>query len=117
MSPEFYKLLHLSGLIFLFTGIGGFLALNKENAQHGKFAVYLHGVGLVLLLVSGFGLVAKLEIGFPWWIVGKVVLWLFLGGALALAKREVFPIRTLIIVSIFVGFVLAYLGLSHSVVA
>jgi uncharacterized membrane protein SirB2 len=117
MSPEIYKLLHLTGLIFLFTGIGGFLALNKENVRHGKFAVYLHGVGLVLLLVSGFGLVAKLQIGFPWWIIVKVVVWLFIGGALALAKREVFPVRTVIIVSIFVGLVAAYLGLSHSIVA
>ena len=112
MTLEFYKVLHLAGLIFLFTGIGGFLALSEGNRKRASFAMYLHGVGLMLLLISGFGMVAKSGVGFPWWVITKIVLWLVLGAMLAFAKRNVFPVRTLIIISILIGCVLAYLGLT-----
>lgn len=116
MSPDLFKILHLVGVIFLFTGLGGFLAFDDKNVVQAKFAVYLHGVGLLLLFLSGFGMQGLLKIGFPGWLLVKIVLWLALGGLLVLAKRGVIKIRMVIIIGIFLGCVAAYLGHANSVV-
>lgn len=49
-----------------------------------------HGVGVLVVLVSGFGLAARLGLvqGLPNWIYIKLVLWLILGGSIVLAKRK-----------------------------
>ncbi len=112
MSPEFYKVLHLIGLICLFTGIGGFLTYGSNQQPRIKMVAILHGAGLVLLLVSGFGMQAKLGIGFPIWIAIKVVLWVSLGSLLMLAKRGVLAPRNAVLVGLAIGFVSAYIGLT-----
>ena len=48
-----------------------------------------HGIGLVVLLVSGFGNLAKLGMTahMPGWVIAKMVLWLVLGMIPSLVKR------------------------------
>ncbi len=111
MSPEFYKILHLIGLICLFTGIGGFLTYGSQQAPRVKMVAILHGVGLILLLVSGFGMQAKYGYGFPFWIILKVLLWVGLGALLALAKRGTLAPRNAVIIGLALGFIAAYAGL------
>ncbi|MFZ4765496.1 MAG: hypothetical protein ACOYMN_11125, partial [Roseimicrobium sp.] len=62
MSPVFYHLAHLVGLILLFVGIGGLAG------GYSKSALKFHGLGLLILLIAGFGLVAKLKLSYtaPW---------------------------------------------------
>lgn len=112
MTPEFYKVLHLIGLICLFTGIGGFLTYGSDNAPRAKMAAILHGIGWLLLLVSGFGMLAKLSLGFPVWIILKFAILLALGALPAFAKRGKGSPRNAIIVALALGFVAAYLGLT-----
>ncbi len=94
MSLEFYKVLHVFGLSFLFSGFGAAIALKMAGTPfQGKpktFAFLTHGIGLVLMLISGFGMLAKLGTvgGFPGWAFGKLGLWLLLGGSISLAKRR-----------------------------
>jgi len=54
-----------------------------------KLLSIFHGVGLVLLLVAGFGMLARLGIMWPWpgWVIVKVVLFAILGGFPALSRR------------------------------
>ena len=111
MSPEFYKVIHLIGLICLFTGIGGFLTYGFDHAPRVKMVGILHGVGLLLLLISGFGMTAKLGIGFPVWVILKLVLWLVLGALLAFAKKGRLAPRNAVIIALLVGFIAAYTGL------
>lgn len=92
---EFYKVLHITGLILVFSGIAGvfFPALAGQPLQgkHKRFVFITHGVGLLFMLVSGFGLLARLGIaqnGLPPWIHAKLLIWVLLGGAIALAKRK-----------------------------
>ncbi|MCB1237043.1 MAG: hypothetical protein KDM91_18385 [Verrucomicrobiae bacterium] len=114
MSLIFYQVLHLAGILCLFAAIGGFLALAENTPQINRMVAILHGIGLVLLLVSGFGMAAKNPAinGYPGWVLFKIVLWLCLGGLLVLAKRRVLPAKAIVLIGLVIGLVAAYLGLT-----
>ncbi|AGH94999.1 SirB2 family protein [Pseudobdellovibrio exovorus] len=94
MSYEFYKIMHLTGVILVFTGLVGLLTIKMSGgALVGKTKMLVfasHGVGLLLALVGGFGLMARLGMAqsMPTWIYGKLIIWFILGGAIALIKRK-----------------------------
>lgn len=93
MSYEFYKVLHLAAAMYLFASLGGMAlhAMNggtrADNPSH-RVLVITHGVSLLVLLVAGFGAVAKLGVPMGGWVAAKVVIWLALGGAIAVAGRR-----------------------------
>jgi hypothetical protein len=58
MSIQTYHFLHLIGLILVFIGFGGLL-----SSEGAKKAMKWHGIGLVISLVSGFGMLAKMSKG------------------------------------------------------
>lgn len=90
-----YKLVHLVGVLLLFLALGGmvFRALvAPPDERKGRLLGYvLHGVALFLVLLGGFGLMARTGIqhGEPWpaWITTKFGVWLALGGFVAVFKR------------------------------
>lgn len=94
ISYEVYKMVHLTGLIMLFSGLTSLLTLKVVGAPiegtTKKFAFISHGVGLFLVLLGGFGLLARLGItnGLPNWIYAKLAIWLYFGAAIALIKRR-----------------------------
>ena len=94
MSYEFYKILHFIGIILVLTGLAGLLTIKMSGgALEGKTKTLVfsaHGVGLLLALVSGFGLLARLGMAqaMPGWVFGKLAIWLILGGFVALLKRK-----------------------------
>lgn len=94
MSNEFYRLVHLSGLILLFSGLAGLWGAHIGGGAPARpvriTLALLHGFGLLFLIVSGFGLLARLGFlsGLPGWAIAKIVIWLFLGGAITLLKRR-----------------------------
>ncbi|TVR03284.1 MAG: hypothetical protein EA398_05400 [Deltaproteobacteria bacterium] len=98
MSYAFYKVLHLSSVIILFASLAGMLFARHAHAEReGKPPLWvplvaLHGVSLLVLFVSGFGLIARLGIGhgaggWPTWIWMKIGLWLVIGAFMVLVKR------------------------------
>lgn len=91
MSLLTYKVLHILGLMLVFSSLGGLLfhSLGGGGTKHRghKLAGASHGIGLVLVLVSGFGMLAKLKAGFPLWVIAKLVIWLIFGGVIALIRR------------------------------
>ena len=94
ISYEIYKLLHLVGIFTLFSAFGG--AILREAPVAGspdptrKLLSMLHGVGLLLILVAGFGMLARLGLvtGLPGWIYAKLGVWLILGGWIVLAHKR-----------------------------
>jgi uncharacterized membrane protein len=94
MSLETYKILHIAGLILLFFGLSAALTLKLAGApfegRAKKLAMMTHGIGLVVMLVAGFGMLAKLGImgNMPGWVYAKIAIWVILGGSIALAKRK-----------------------------
>lgn len=106
MSPVFYHILHVVGMIFVFTGFGALL-----STETARSAMKWHGIGLVISLITGFGLVAKLGLSYssPGLLV-KMALWLVLGFLPVLARRKVLPAPVVVVLAIITGGVLASIG-------
>ena len=107
MSLQFYHFLHLIGLILVFIGIGGML-----SSEGAKKAMMWHGIGLLISIISGFGMLAKLGImgTMPVWAWIKIGLWLVLGFLPVLAKRRVIATPLVVLIAAITGAALAYLG-------
>ena len=94
MPYDIYKLLHILGMVFVVMALGGAVVHvinggSKSSNAFRKGIAISHGVGLVLLIVAGFGMLAKLGIhGLPVWAIGKLVVWLILGGMPVLIYRS-----------------------------
>ncbi|NRA44529.1 MAG: hypothetical protein HRU09_06190 [Oligoflexales bacterium] len=91
-----YKFLHLLGILSVFLAWGAlaiyrFSGENKLGPSKSTFRLIMltHGIGMVLALVAGFGLLARLGIHGQWpmWVTIKLVLWLLLGVGVLLPKR------------------------------
>lgn len=114
MSYEFYKILHFTGIFFIFMTLGAqllhYMAGGTKDHPFRKLLGMSHGIGMLLALVGGFGLLARLQIGFPGWIYAKVAIWIFLGGVSVIAMKKAQFARSLWFVVIAVGVLGAYLA-------
>lgn len=94
MSYEFYKILHITGVVAIFMGLGAML-LQAMTGGSPKFpqrrwVMLFHGVGMLAVLVAGFGLMARSGVPqseWPLWIKGKFLVWLAAGGISAAILR------------------------------
>jgi hypothetical protein len=93
---EAYKVLHLLSVMLLFLCFGG-LALyvagggTRAANPNRKLIAALHGTAAFLVLLGGFGLLARLGViqgGFPLWVWIKLAVWLVLGLAVLLPYRR-----------------------------
>lgn len=115
MSANFYKVMHLIGMFTLFMAYGALLlnalgGKGKEGLASKKLVMISHGVGLLLILVGGFGLLARTKVGWPDWVMGKMIIWLFLGGLLALVLRKPALAKPLWFGVLSLGGIAAYLA-------
>jgi hypothetical protein len=108
MSYEFYKIIHLLGLSMVVMSLGGIMlfAINggqKASNSFRKGVMITHGVGLLFLLVAGFGMLARLQIhSFPGWVVGKLIVWLALGAFVGLAYKQKLARKLWVVVPLLV---------------
>lgn len=91
MSYNFYKVLHVFAALLIFFSMGGAImrsiaADTKETTK--RLVGITNGVGLLLSLFAGFGLLAKLGLGFPGWAMAKLGIWLLIGGSTAIVNRK-----------------------------
>lgn len=106
---EFYKIIHFLGLFLLLSGLISLLVLRWTHqdlkSKIKTFAFATHGLGLLFLLVSGFGLLARLKLmPMPHWAYGKLVFWMLFAGAISLVKRKGdkgFPIYVVLLLMFF----------------
>lgn len=92
MSVLTYTLLHVLGVIFLISGVFGAVGVARAGGVPVRLFGVLHGLGLVALLVSGFGLMAKL--GYPMtmgFFHGKLFIWLLFGASFLFLRRTQRP--------------------------
>ena len=99
MSVTFYRTLHIFSLLLVFLAIGQMIT-SKDKSY--KLPYMLHGIGVLLVLVAGFGMLAKLQIGFTAWTYTKIATWIAIAAAPGLVKRAPFrkPLMSLIILAI-----------------
>ena len=82
MSHTVYIIFHLIGALFVAFALGGSLlqAINtgNKNFRFKKVIGAVHGIGLLLLFVAGFGLIAKNGYStIPLWVWIKIIIWGF----------------------------------------
>ena len=110
ISYGVYRLIHFFGIFLLLTSLGGAVmrgmmgtvsttALSTDGGASDRrmrrLVALSHGIAMLLILTGGFGMLARLDIGMPGWVFGKLAVWLALGAMLALARRMVGAARAL----------------------
>lgn len=117
MPATVYKVIHLLGIMMLFLSFGGVIvyAINggaRETNAWRKPAAITHGIGLLLALVGGFGLLARLGIGWPWpgWVIAKLIIWLIFAAVVGMAARRPAMGKALWWLLLILGGIAAYLA-------
>lgn len=96
MPHSFYNFLHLVGIFLVLFSLGA-IALHTfnggtKNYSARKWIAAIHGVGLLVIFVAGFGLIAKLGMvgqgTWPTWIFIKLGVWTTLGAMPVLLYRK-----------------------------
>ncbi|MGE4130115.1 MAG: hypothetical protein AB7F86_00670 [Bdellovibrionales bacterium] len=112
-----YKIVHLVGILMVFTALGGLIAnaIGQQAKTHAwrKPIAITHGVGLLLALVGGFGLLARLGVahnGLPGWIYAKLGIWLVFGALLGVVARKPEMAKGIWVVIVLLGGLAAYLA-------
>ena len=122
LGYDVYILFHLAGAFALAMAYGGlgFWALNEKEAEENRFKKHgtiAHGVGLVAILVGGFGMLANLYPGeSPMslsWVHIKLTIWVALGGGLTLLKKKPEYAKEIVIIAFVLLFAAGSIGANH----
>jgi hypothetical protein len=117
---ETYKVVHLVGIIFAFAGLGGLMltvanGATKQTSKVRKLIGISHGVAMFVVLLGGFGLLARLKIvhgaAFPGWVWGKLIIWVLVSALLAVPYRKPELARPLFFLLPVLGGVAAWLAI------
>jgi len=100
ISLTTYLVLHLSS-IFVLLGYT-FYAFGAPAETRGR-VMMITGIAALLVLVTGFGMLHRLNLGFPGWAIVKLVCLVCLAGVAGVAYRR----RAMADLFMIVAFVLA----------
>jgi hypothetical protein len=113
-----YKLIHIVGIILIMSALGG-AAVRAMIGTDGtpptrRLLAILHGIGAFLVLLGGFGMLARLGAmhgNFPGWVWVKLVIWVILAAALMIPRRRPTLARPLLLALPFIGGLAAYMAI------
>lgn len=96
ISYSVYRLVHLFGIFTLFVILGGLSYGAARGGASGTISrrtgAILHGVALFIILLGGFGLLARLGVmhgmNWPAWVWAKLAIWALMGAAVVIPKRK-----------------------------
>lgn len=86
MDPLIYQMLHVASA-FLLTAFT-FQAFAAPHPARRRSTLILTGVLSLVVLVAGVGVVHKTGIGWPPWVIIKIVVWLGISALAGLAFRR-----------------------------
>ena len=95
ISYSVYKIVHLTGVFMVIMALGGIAATaiaggGKTSSWRKPMAI-THGAGMLISLIGGFGLLARLGIVhgmLPGWVFAKLGIWLVFGGMIGILFRK-----------------------------
>ncbi|MGJ8696098.1 MAG: hypothetical protein ACSHYF_07255 [Verrucomicrobiaceae bacterium] len=112
MDPTTYKIIHLAGLMGLFSSIGGLIGADVRKPATLRAYTIVHGVSLLLLLISGVGMQTKLFYSMgSIWIIAKLAIWAFMGASIVILKRRLMPVGAAWALTLILGVTAAVLAL------
>ncbi len=95
IPAELYRAIHLAAIMLLFVSLGGVTMIvaaggTRESNPHRKLLAALHGTAAFLVLLGGFGLLARLKVQwpFPGWVFLKLAIWMALSVAVMIPYRK-----------------------------
>ena len=115
-----YKLVHLFGIILTFVMLGAITLHAATGAAKStnplrRSVTALHGVGAFLILLGGFGMLARLGVmhssGFPGWLWVKIGVWVVVAALVILPYRKPSLARPLLFVLPLLGVLAAYMAI------
>ncbi len=116
ISYGVYKVVHFIGILMVLMSIGG-LAMAAISQAPGKVwrrpVMITHGIGMLVSLVGGFGLLARLGVmhgSLPGWIYAKLAIWFIFGAMAGVLIRKPSLAKPLWVVVIVLGGLAAYLA-------
>ncbi len=112
-----YKVIHLIGILMVFLAVGGVTmhVINGGGREHSwrKAIGITHGFGLILALVGGFGLLARLGVAqgpMPGWAMAKIGIWLIFAIMVGIVIRKKSWAKSLWVITLCLGGVATYLA-------
>lgn len=95
ISYSVYRVVHLFGIFLLLVVLGGMswgAARGGPAAPSSRLGMVLHGLGLFIVLLGGFGLLARIGVmhgmNWPGWVWAKLAIWLVLGAIVIIPRRK-----------------------------
>ena len=102
MSPTIYYIVHVASVLVL-TGYTFYAFAAAPETR--KRVMMITGIASLLALVGGFGLQAKLSLGFPGWLIVKLVCWLGLSALAGMGYRRRGAAGALGVVAVILAFI------------
>ena len=120
LSLTTYKVVHLLGIFLTLCGIGGLWVLAVTSSPTAdrsprRLLLATHGIALLLVLVGGFGMLARLGItgAWPLWIWIKMAVWLALAALPVLLRRSAARAQPLYYLAPILAAIAAWAAIFH----
>jgi hypothetical protein len=119
-SHQLYNVVHIVGIILLMSALGGaavhaMTSTPADSRRARRLLAVLHGTGAFLILLGGFGMLARLGVmhgaRFPGWVWVKLVVWVLLMVALIAPYRRPSLARPLLLALPILGGLAAYMAI------
>lgn len=118
MALLVYKIIHLTGIAMTLMALGGVMVYTiaggaKADLNWRKGVAISHGLGMFLVLLGGFGMLARMGIHWPWpgYIFVKFGVWLLFGGLLAVIYKKPGANKGLWVLTLLLFVLAAYMAL------
>jgi hypothetical protein len=117
---QFYNVVHIVGIVLVMSALGGTAlhALNGGTRQNNRargLVAGLHGTGVLLILVGGFGMLARLGFRhgamFPGWLWVKLAVWVTVAALLFIPYRRPALARPIYLSLPLLGGLAAYMAI------
>lgn len=79
--------LHIAGGFLLFGALGALCLGAADDPRGRKLGAIGHGAGLLLILLTGLGLIARNHLGLPLWVLLKIAIWVAMSVMLVAIRR------------------------------